>query len=120
MKSLNCLRSRGKTLALTNMTFNLKRIILKELAQLLETEKNFRRVFLEEFTNMLNESKYNVGDSVKHDEEELGIGKVVAVEPGTKGNILVRWKSGTRKHHRWALKPAREIEEGAGPIGKES
>jgi len=65
-----------------------------------------KQLIQEELTKMLNEAKFKVGDKVKHDSDDLGVGKVVAVESGKKGNIVVRWKSGTRKHHRWALKPA--------------
>jgi len=71
------------------------------------TKSQLKNLIKEEFIQMLNEAKFKVGDIVVHDEEDLGNGKVVAVESGKKGNIVVRWKSGTRKHHRWALKPAK-------------
>ena len=70
------------------------------------TKSQLNQIIQEELTKMLNEAKFKVGDKVKHDSDDLGVGKVVAVESGRKGNIVVRWKSGTRKHHRWALKPA--------------
>ena len=70
------------------------------------TKNQLRQLIQEELTKILNEAKFKVGDSVKHDSDDLGVGKVVAVEPGKKGNIVVRWKSDTRRHHRWALKPA--------------
>ena len=70
------------------------------------SEHKLNQIIQEELTKMLNEAKFKVGDKVKHDSDDLGVGKVVAVESGKKGNIVVRWKSGTRKHHRWALKPA--------------
>ena len=54
------------------------------------------------------ESKYKVRDTVKHDRDDLGIGTVVGVEPGKEGNVLVRWESGTKRHHRWELRPARK------------
>ena len=56
----------------------------------------------------LKEGKYKVGDSVVHDSDDLGRGKVVAVHSGKKGNIVVKWESGTKTHHRWALKPAKD------------
>ena len=71
-----------------------------------EVLNTIRNLAPEGGTRMLNEAKFKVGDKVKHDSDDLGVGKVVAVESGKKGNIVVRWKSGTRKHHRWALKPA--------------
>ena len=70
------------------------------------TKLQLKQIIKEELTTVMNEGKYKVGDAVVHDSEDLGKGKVVAVEPGKKGNVLVRWESGTKKHHRWALRPA--------------
>lgn len=56
----------------------------------------------------LAESKYKVRDTVRHDREDLGTGTVVGVEPGKEGNVLVRWESGTKRHHRWELRPAKK------------
>ena len=69
-------------------------------------ENLVKRIINEELAYMLNEAKYKVGDKVKHDSDDLGKGTVVAVHSGKKGNIVVRWGSGTKTHHRWALKPA--------------
>jgi hypothetical protein len=70
------------------------------------TRSKLKEIIQEELNDLiLKEAKFKIGDKVKHDSEDLGTGKVVAVEPGKKGNILVRWESGTKKHHRWALKP---------------
>ena len=71
------------------------------------TESTLKQIIREELKVLLTEAKFKVGDKVVHDSEDLGKGTVVAVEPGKKGNVLVRWKSGTRRHHRWALKTAK-------------
>jgi len=74
------------------------------------TKSQLKQIIKEEFSSVLTEGKYSPGDKVKHrpvsDEEDLGIGEVVSVGPGKEGNISVKWKSGTKLHHRWALKPA--------------
>ena len=75
------------------------------------TETRLKKIIKEEIQHMV-ESKYKIGDAVVHDTDDLGHGKVIAVEPGKKGNILVKWPSGVRTHHRWALKPAKTVTEG--------
>ena len=72
------------------------------------TKSKLKQIIKEELSLLLNEGKYKVGDRVNHDSDDLGQGTVVAVESGRKGNIVVRWSSGTRKHHRWALRPAKD------------
>jgi len=72
------------------------------------TKSRLKQTIKEEFKTLTAESKYKVGDKVVHDSDDLGKGKVVAVEPGKKGNIVVKWESGTKTHHRWALRPSKK------------
>jgi len=89
-----------------------------ELASLTKDQRNMlaadiheavEKVILVHLTKKeLNEAKFKVGELVTHDSDDLGTGMVVAVDPGPKGNILVKWDSGTTKHHRWALRYAKD------------
>ena len=75
------------------------------------TKSKLKQIIKEELVSVL-EGKYKVGDAVVHDSEELGKGKVVAVGPGKEGVIVVKWNdhvgSPTKRHHRWALRPAKK------------
>jgi len=72
------------------------------------TKTRLKQIIKEEIHRTLNEGKFKVGDEVEHDSDDLGKGKVSAVYPGKKGNIVVKWESGTKTHHRWALRHAKD------------
>lgn len=71
------------------------------------TKSKLKQIIQEEVLKIISEAKYQVGDKVVHDSDDMGEGKVVAVHSGKKGNIVVKWESGTSTHHRWALRPAK-------------
>ena len=80
------------------------------------TKTQLRSIIKEEI-GLIFEVKWKVGDEVEHDTDNLGRGKVIAVEPGKKGNVLVKWSSGAKMHHRWALRSLQEGKKASKTVG---